>query len=109
MLAIVEPAPGLAPLRLPPLDPARVALGNRCFGRAAVSTWQAAPDTLCWRWRPGAPPATAALSLVLADGPLRCVLCLDDDAGPGLDDAIDLSAFEGQALVLAATLRCAGR
>jgi type III secretion system YscQ/HrcQ family protein len=108
MAAVLQeapPAPGS--LRLAQLDPRRLALDNQWLGLTATSTLALPQRRVQWRWRPAAPRACEELTLVLAAGAARCTLTIERDAGPALDDGIDLALYEGPARLLAAALRYA--
>jgi flagellar motor switch/type III secretory pathway protein FliN len=100
---------GLRALRLERLSAPSVALANRFFGAAAQSIVELPQGRLLWRWRPAAPSdfENAAVVLILGSGSAHCVLALERNHGPGLDERIDLDAFDGAALQLAAALRFA--
>jgi flagellar motor switch/type III secretory pathway protein FliN len=95
------------PLRLPRLGAAARQIGNHLLGRAAVCDVESPGKALIWRWHAAAPAQTPALTLCCAAGDLRCALAFDADDGPGLDDGIDLEAFDGAALQAAAAIRYA--
>jgi type III secretion system YscQ/HrcQ family protein len=96
------------PLRLPRVEAAAQQIGNHLFGRAAVCDVECAGQALIWRWHAAAPVHEPALTLLCAAGnDLRCALAFDADDGPGLDDGIDLEAFDGVALQAAAAVRYA--
>jgi type III secretion system YscQ/HrcQ family protein len=95
------------PLRLPRLDAAVQQIGNHLLGRAAVCDFEWPGQALLWRWHAAAPAHAPALTLICAAADVRCALTIDADDGPGLDDGIDLEAFDGAALQTAAAVRYA--
>jgi flagellar motor switch/type III secretory pathway protein FliN len=96
------------PLRLPRVDAAAQQIGNHVLGRAAVSDFELPGQALIWRWHAAATAYAPALTLLCAAGDnVRCALAFDVDDGPGLDDGIDLEAFDGAALQAAAAVRYA--
>jgi type III secretion system YscQ/HrcQ family protein len=96
------------PLRLPRFDAAALQIGNHLLGRAAVCDFEWPAQALLWRWHAAAPTHEPALTLLCAAGDdVRCALAFDADDGPGLDDGIDLEAFNGAALQAAAAVRYA--
>jgi type III secretion system YscQ/HrcQ family protein len=96
------------PLRLPRVDAAAQQISNHLFGRAAVCDFEWPGQALIWRWHAAAPTHAPALTLLCAAGnDVRCALAFDADNGPGLDDGIDLEAFDGAALQAAAAVRYA--
>ena len=95
------------PLRLPRIDGSAQSVGNQLLGRAAISEFELPGQSLLWRWHAAVPTHAPELTLVCAAGDVRCALSIDADDGPGLDDSIDLEAFTGAALLVAATLRYA--
>jgi flagellar motor switch/type III secretory pathway protein FliN len=99
------------PLRLPRIDEAAQGFGNQLFGRAAlsefVSDFELPGPSLLWRWHAASPTHAPELTLVCAADDVRCALSFDADDGPGLDDSVDLEAFDGMALQAATVLRYA--
>jgi type III secretion system YscQ/HrcQ family protein len=97
----------IEPLRLPRVDAAVQALSNQIVGRAALSEFVRPGKSLLWRWHADRTTHAPELTLVCAAGGVHCALSFDADDGPGLDEGIDLEAFDGAALLAAATLRYA--
>jgi type III secretion system YscQ/HrcQ family protein len=95
------------PLRLPRVDAAVQQIGNHLLGRAAVCDFESPAHALLWRWHTAAPTHAPALTLLCTAEDVRCALAFDADDGPGLDDGIDLEAFDGAALQAAAAVRYA--
>jgi type III secretion system YscQ/HrcQ family protein len=93
------------PPQLPRIEPWLLLVVNQLYGHAA--TTRLAPSGHEWRWQPPDTSAEPAITLVLAAGPLRCAMSLFTETGPAVDETIDLDLFDGDALRLAATLRCA--
>jgi flagellar motor switch/type III secretory pathway protein FliN len=104
---------------LPHLQPAAVALQRHLLVHVPCSDWRLGdgPGAVLqsWRWcaatehtaptDAGAPGLSRVL--VLADGANECLLCLHSETAVGIDMRIDLSAFDDEALLLAASLRYA--
>jgi flagellar motor switch/type III secretory pathway protein FliN len=115
--------PGLP--RLARLQPGAVALQQHLLVAVPCSDWPLGDGdgdggvVQSWRWCADSPPRSgtdgleaavgpAGTVLVLADGADECLLCLQHESSVGIDPRVDLAAFDGEALLLAATLRYAG-
>jgi flagellar motor switch/type III secretory pathway protein FliN len=94
-----------AAVLLPRLDQAQVGLCNHLLTRAQCSVVRIDECTREWRWIDADASLAPVIELVLADGPSECLLAIRDDSRAGIDASIQLEAFDGEALVLAATLR----
>ena len=95
------------------LQPARltrsgVDLNNHLMRNVPLSSLQWHARTQQWRWVCAKVSSDSTVELVLADGECRCVLAIHSESTAGIDSSIELDAFEGEPLVLAATLRYAG-
>lgn len=95
------------PLRLSRIDEAAHRVGNHLLGRAAISEFEWPGRSLLWRWHAASPAHAPALTLLCSAGDTRCALSFDSDDGPGLDDGIELEAFDGAALQVAVSVRYA--
>jgi type III secretion system YscQ/HrcQ family protein len=104
----LPPAWGARQPVLPRLDRAQLELRNHLLARARHCEARIADRLQEWRWCDGEVSSAHAIELVLADGSSECVLAIHGESHAGIDAGIDLAAFEGEALVLAATLRYAG-
>jgi flagellar motor switch/type III secretory pathway protein FliN len=93
---------------LPRLDRSQLELRNHLLGRARHCAARVAERRQEWRWCDGEDSNAHAVELVLADDASECLLSIHGESLAGIDTGIDLAAFEGEALVLAATLRYAG-
>jgi flagellar motor switch/type III secretory pathway protein FliN len=104
----LPPAWGARQPVLPRLDRVQLELRNHLLARARHCEARIADRLQEWRWCDGEVSSAHAIELVLADGTSECVLAIHGESHAGIDAGIDLVAFEGEALVLAATLRYAG-
>jgi flagellar motor switch/type III secretory pathway protein FliN len=102
------PAIGAGRPKLARLTRSGVDLNNHLMSKVPNSSLHWRARTQQWRWVCTRVRSESSIELVLAEGTSRCVLAVHIEAGPGIDASVELDAFEGESLVLAATLRYAG-
>jgi flagellar motor switch/type III secretory pathway protein FliN len=106
--APMPPMPELSRLSLRRLDHRHADLANHLLVRAARHSHAAQGVAQEWHWLAQAAALAPADELLLSDGEATCVLALHPLSSAGVDSGIELQAFQGESLVLAATMRFAG-
>lgn len=102
------PAVGTTRPTLARLTRSGVNLNNHLMNKVPYSNLLWRERSQQWRWVSAKVRSESSIELVLAEGESRCVLAVHNEGTAGIDASIELDAFEGESLVLAATLRYAG-
>lgn len=108
--AMIEPSQADSTIRRPRItrvDPAVAAALQHLYAQAPCTSLSIDGQPHRWRWLPAGDDAGAVVSLAVGIAGQPCRLSLGEHSNALIDDAIDLSQFEGDALRVAAALRYA--